>query len=89
MFEILDHAIAGISVDPQESVVVPDTIETLPQLFLREPSSRKLRGKGLYGFLLALDVALNIPPRAPFRNNLLRGNGDEIVSEDICSLVFL
>ena len=30
MFEVLDHAVARISVDPQESVVVSDTIETLP-----------------------------------------------------------
>ena len=30
VFEVLDHTIARISVDPQESVVVPDTIETLP-----------------------------------------------------------
>ena len=30
MFEVLDHAVARISVDPQEGVVVSDTIETLP-----------------------------------------------------------
>jgi len=39
MFEVLNHAVARIPVDPQECVIVPDTIETLPQLFLREPSS--------------------------------------------------
>ena len=87
MFEVLDHAVARISVDPQESVVVPDTIQALSQLFLREPSSRIFRGKSLYGFLLALDVPLDIPPRTPFRDNLLRGNGNEIVSEDVRRLV--
>jgi len=76
MFEVLDHTVARISVDPQESVVVPDTIETLSQLFLREPSSRIFRGKSLDGFLLALDVALDVPPRTPFRVNLLRGSGN-------------
>ena len=29
VFEVLDHAVARISVDPQESVVVSDTIEAL------------------------------------------------------------
>ena len=29
MLEVLYHAVARISIDPQESVVVPDTIEAL------------------------------------------------------------
>lgn len=87
MFKVLDHAVARISVDSQESVVVPDAIETLSQLFLCEPSSRIFRGKSLDGFLLALDVPLDVPPRTPFRDDLLRGNGNKIVSEDVRSLV--
>lgn len=62
MFEVLDHTIARISVYPQEGVVISNTIKTLSQLFLCEPSPRVFRGKHLYGLLLALDVTLNIPP---------------------------
>jgi hypothetical protein len=40
VFEVLDHAIARVSVDPQEGVVIPDTVEALSELFLREPPSR-------------------------------------------------
>jgi len=89
MFEVLNHTVAGISVDPQESVVIPDAVETLSQLFLCKPSPRVFRGKSLYGLLLALDIALDIPPCTPFRDDLFCGNGNEIVSEDIRSLVFL
>ena len=39
VFEVLDHAIARVSVDPQESVVIPDTVEALSELFLRESPS--------------------------------------------------
>ena len=88
MFEVLDHTVTRISVDPQESVVVADTIETLSQLFLCQSPSRVFRGESLYGFLLALDVALDIPPRTSFRENLLCGNGNEIIPEDIRGLVF-
>lgn len=70
-------------------MVVPNTVEALSQLFLREPSPGEFRGKGLYRLFLALDIALDVPPRTSFRDNLLRCDGNEIVSEDIRGFVFL
>ena len=89
VFEILDHAVARISVDPQESVIISNAVETLSELFLRKPSGRVFRGKCLYCLLLVLDVSLDVPPRTPFRVDFLRCNGDEIVSEDIRNFVLL
>lgn len=89
VFEVLDHAVARIPINPQEGVVIPNTIETLSELFLWEPPHRVFRGKGFYRPLLALDVALDVSPGAPFRDDLLRRNGNEIVPEDICNLVLL
>lgn len=34
VFEILDHAVARIPVDPQKSVIISNTVETLSELFL-------------------------------------------------------
>lgn len=62
VFEVLDHTIARIPINPQEGVVIPNTIEALSELFLWEPSHRIFRGKGFYRPLLALDVALDVSP---------------------------
>lgn len=89
VFEVLDHAVTRISVDPKESVVISNAVETLSELFLCKPSHGVFRRKGFYGPLLALDVTLDVPPRTPFRDDFLSGDGNEVISEDIRCLVFL
>ena len=34
VLEVLDHTVAGISIDPQKSVIISDAVETLSELFL-------------------------------------------------------
>jgi hypothetical protein len=57
-------------------------------MFLRKTWFHITCGKCFYGTFFAFDVLLNIPTRATFSVNLLRGDGDEVIPEKIQRRMF-
>lgn len=83
LLEVRDHTVTGVAVGTEESVVVTDTIQALPHLLLAEVLALVLHGEGFDCALLAFDIFLDVSLCPSFRVDLLSGNGDEILSEEV------
>ena len=88
LLEVCNHAVAWIAVRAQEGVVVADAVQALADLLLRERAAVVLAREGLDGAFFRLDVSLDLAPRAALGVDLLGGDGDEVVAEELERVAF-
>ena len=85
--QMLDHAFARVAIRAQERVVVADRVDALSYVLLAEPLALVLARERLDGTLLNFDILLNLTPGATFGVDLLRGERNEVITEEVGSIV--
>lgn len=88
-FEVMNHAVARITVRAQESVVISDAVETLTDLFRVQTLTLITRSKRLDRALLALDIFLNLSSRSTVSVDFLGRNGYKIIAKEVQGAVLL
>ena len=81
LLEVCNHAVAWIAVRAQERMVITDGVDALANLLLVETLAGIARRERLDCALLALDILLDITPRAALGVDFLGRNRDEVVPE--------
>ena len=82
LLQVSDHAVARVTIRPQERVVVSYAVQRLPHRLLRKfRFPAVLGGERLDRAFFGPDVALDLPPAPLIRDDFLRGCRDEGIAQ--------